>query len=84
MVLEWEDWTVIGIYFIVVLGTGLGISIFGRKTGNAADFLLAGRTMGFLPVIFLWFIFFSAYFFGLFRSLFRYFLQILEVSVSLG
>ena len=53
MVLEWQDWTVIGVYFAVVLGTGLGISLCGKKSsGNTTDFLLAGRSMTFLPVAF--------------------------------
>jgi len=53
MVLGWEDWVVIGVYFVVVLGTGLGISLCGKKsTGSATDFLLAGRSMTFLPVAF--------------------------------
>ena len=54
MLLEWQDWVVIAIYFVVVLGTGLGITFFGKKTsGNATDFLLAGRSMWFLPVTFI-------------------------------
>lgn len=53
MVLEWEDWVVIGVYFVVILGTGLGVSFFTKKSsGNATDFLLAGRSMWFLPVAF--------------------------------
>jgi Na+/proline symporter len=53
MVLEWEDWVVIAVYFVIVLGTGLGISFLGKKgSGQATDFLLAGRSMSFLPVIF--------------------------------
>jgi len=53
MVLDGADWGVIGGYFAIVLGTGLGISFFSRsKTGNATDFLLAGRSLWFLPVAF--------------------------------
>ena len=53
MVLVWQDWVVLATYFVVILGTGLGISLCGRKTtGNATDFLLAGRSMSFLPVAF--------------------------------
>ena len=57
MVLNGLDWGVIGAYFAVVLGTGLGISFYSsRKNRNKAqtttDFLLAGRSMSFLPVAF--------------------------------
>ena len=53
MVLDGADWGVIGGYFAIVLGTGLGISFFSKsKTGNATDFLLAGRSLWFLPVAF--------------------------------
>jgi len=53
VVLEAADWGVIGGYFAVVLGTGLGISFFSKsKSSNATDFLLAGRSMWFLPVAF--------------------------------
>jgi len=84
-VLEAADWGVIGGYFAIVLGTGLGISFFSKsKSSNATgqgftdhkiiqqsnisspyrkkstsgpwirvqDFLLAGRSMWFLPVAF--------------------------------
>ena len=48
---EWEDWVVIGLYFVVVLGVGLGVTFIGRKKNqNTTDFLLAGRALGFLPV----------------------------------
>ena len=41
-----------GGYFAVVLCTGLGISFFSRsKSGNTTDFLLAGRSLWFLPVM---------------------------------
>ena len=53
MVLDGADWGVIGGYFAIVLGTGLGISFFSKsKSGSATDFLLAGRSLWFLPVAF--------------------------------
>ena len=55
LVLEWADWLVIGVYFVIVLGAGLGISLIGKKKDSssaATDFLLAGRSMWFLPVAF--------------------------------
>ncbi|CAG5089973.1 Oidioi.mRNA.OKI2018_I69.PAR.g12420.t1.cds [Oikopleura dioica] len=55
LVLEWGDWLVIGVYFVIVLGAGLGISLIGKKKASssaATDFLLAGRSMWFLPVAF--------------------------------
>ena len=49
--LEAADWGVIGGYFAIVLGTGLGISLCNKnKGGTATDFLLAGRSLWFLPV----------------------------------
>ena len=49
--LEAADWGVIGGYFAIVLGTGLGISLCSKnKGGTATDFLLAGRSLWFLPV----------------------------------
>ena len=53
MVLDGADWGVIGGYFAIVLGTGLGISFFSKsKSGSATDFLLAGRSLWFLPIAF--------------------------------
>ena len=56
MVLNGIDWGVIGGYFAIVLGTGLGISWYSSRKSKTAqsttDFLLAGRSMWFLPVAF--------------------------------
>ena len=52
MVFEWEDWVVIGVYFITVLGTGLGVTLLSRKNSkDTTGFLLAGRSMSFIPEI---------------------------------
>ncbi|CAH1778159.1 unnamed protein product [Owenia fusiformis] len=47
--LEWGDWLLVGIYFVITLGVGLWASIKGDQ-GNARGYFLAGRSMTWIPI----------------------------------